>query len=157
MIPPVILWSLLVVLGLICSFALGLFFFHAKKVKQRQSVLEEALWARRAAVPLLLETFAPDMHIDKESIIALRADCSSGAFTLEEVIYKERELTAKLHDAFLKNHAEEAKSPSFIALEHEFGRYLEAIRRCLNDYNYATARFNVFAFKKAKRPLLALL
>lgn len=169
---------LLFVVGLLLVFfllviSLVILRFHSRQIEKRTALLSEAFWARRNIIPLLLEVATQENSNAgfRQQIIETRAKLCSDAYTLEEKVVLEKELTDLL-DKILKMPEDKEvplkKNVLFFSLKQEFHHVLSGIRIALNDYNFAIQRFArfcqipplnmlVYLFKVRKRRVLPLL
>lgn len=133
-------FSILILLFFSLLIFFGILLFYSKEVSRRRAIFEEALWERRHRVPMLLEESGIKDHgMVKQEIIDIRAKLQNGAYTLEEQVELERQLTKLLKDFFKKTKLE--SDFLYISLEKEFSQCLENIRIAENDYNYAIQKW----------------
>lgn len=145
----IVLWSILAVFLFIFIILVSILRFHLEKISQQKENLEEAFWKRLHKIPLLLELVdrAGVKIPERAKIIEIRAKLQSEAFSLEEKVALQRELSKLLTVIFQAAEVTESlRTESLIpALEKELKEDLAAIRIALNDYNFLLQKFHHFA------------
>lgn len=127
------------VIVLLCVFGITLMSFYSNQIKTQQNILEEALWQRRSRIPLLIEIAGRgSAFTEKQKLIDLKDEASSGAYSLLEVVSVEKEITGLVAAVFQKTETDpDLKSDGlYLSLQKEFAEALEQIRHQLNDYNF---------------------
>lgn len=128
------LWSILILVALSLLICFAILRFQSIQVKKRVEILKEALWARRNRIPLLLEVIErASPYPKRDEIIQLRDKVSSEAYSLEEQMEFEKQLSKHLAEIFRGG----LKSDSlYLSLQKELNELLESSRIAINDYNF---------------------
>lgn len=153
-------WTLIILAVLSAVLILAILNFRANDIESREQIFIEALWRRRAKIPLLLEVIKRsngNIDINRAQFIDLRSKLQSESYTIPEQQYQEKELTRLIAHAFQATEFDPGckQDSAYLALNKEFNLLLEDIRRAVNDYNYSIQKFkdtakpvplNFFAF-----------
>lgn len=145
MLLPWIIFVLAVFVFLICFSILR---FQSLQVGKRAEALQDALWARRNRIPLLLEIIkrAGEKYPRRDEMIQLRKKVLSEAYQLEEQMSFEKQLSENIGEIFRKfENQSDLKSDSlYISLQKELNELLESIRIAINDYNFELQKWQKY-------------
>ena len=121
--------------------------FKANEIKKRRHFLNEALWARRHLIPLLIESgdTNKDVQDAKKEIIKLRAAASKGA-ALQEQIGIEKQMSHYIRELLHKIEADRIlmADAQFLSVKKEYVHALEQIDIAINDFNFEVQEFSKY-------------
>jgi hypothetical protein len=131
-------WSLLIILLVFLAFCLGILIYQSKEVYRREEIFTEALWKRRHILPLLIEAASPVSKQVSGSLIATRDKLQSGAYTLDEEVDLERQVTKEIQKIFQAIEVDPVLRTEtlLLSLQKEHADVLSNIRITQNDYNF---------------------
>lgn len=112
------------------------------EVRKREDALKEALWQRRHRIPLFIEV----SKANSKEIIEIRSKLSNEAYSLQEQIVLEKDLSRALEKTFqaAETNPVLSKDTTFLSLKKELQAALATIRIAANDYDYAFSKFRRF-------------
>ena len=144
----IIVLPILTVLFFLTIILITVLRFHATKFSRQEEILREVFWGRLHKIPLLLELFdrAGAKIPERAKIIEIRSKLMSEAFSLEEKVGIQRELSKQLDSLFqMAEVTESLRTDGLIAaLKKELNEDLAAIRIALNDYNFLVQKMGSF-------------
>jgi hypothetical protein len=154
----IIFWAFISLLVLILILSFLILNNQNRRVEGREKALKELFWKRRNAIPLILDVILKSaegaaasqgkqfFEDHRNQLIELRAQSSTGAFTLPEQVEVEKQINHLIGETFQAAESDSVlgKESFLTSLRQEDFSVLEHLRIAINDYNYEFERFKQY-------------